>query len=158
VPRLGPRRCLDCASTCPRLPPPPPAIACTPSPRPTCTDTIMRLLTCMARLSFTLARHRDRSHRLSDVHGPHAPHRPTSCAPHPCPPVLARTLLRSQQRCGNDDDVTIVTARSPRCRRDHLPACAPSTRPTCTNIIRAQSTPALLPVHSPCTVVGPRLT
>ncbi|KAF8417414.1 hypothetical protein L210DRAFT_977879 [Boletus edulis BED1] len=98
VPRLGPRRCLNRASTRPCSPLPLPAIACTPSPRPTCTDTITHLLTCTARLSFTLA-------RIA------TPHRPTSCAPRPCPcPVLARTSSHSQKRCGDNDNMMIVTA------------------------------------------------
>ncbi|KAF8447267.1 hypothetical protein L210DRAFT_3641225 [Boletus edulis BED1] len=76
-----------------------------------------------------------------------APHRPTSCAPRPCPcPVLARTSSHSQKRCGDNDDVTIVTARSPRRRRDHSPACAPSTRPTCTNVITC---PSFAPTRHP---------
>ncbi|KAF8141761.1 hypothetical protein EV363DRAFT_1150820, partial [Boletus edulis] len=38
APPIWPRRCLDCASTRPRSPSPPPTITCMPSPRPMCTD------------------------------------------------------------------------------------------------------------------------
>ncbi|KAF8433929.1 hypothetical protein L210DRAFT_990176 [Boletus edulis BED1] len=95
VPRLGPRRCLERASTRPRSPPPPPAIACMPSPRPTCTDTITRLPTRTARLSFTLARHCDRSHRRST--SPHFVRTPPLPLPRPCPHIVALTKAMWRQ-------------------------------------------------------------
>ncbi|KAF8431575.1 hypothetical protein L210DRAFT_989531, partial [Boletus edulis BED1] len=95
VPRLGPRRCLDRASTRPRSPPPPPppAIACTPSPRPTCTDTVTRLPMRTARLSFTLARHRNRSSPFRCAWPTHStsPHFVRTLPlplPRPCPHIV----------------------------------------------------------------------
>jgi hypothetical protein len=79
APCLGPRRCLDRAST-----------------RPLATARTPSLATATTRIAFLMRTALPR--QAPDVHGPHTRVPPTSCAPRPrLDPALARTLSHSQQ-------------------------------------------------------------